>query len=255
MTNEQVKSSKKITVGLILSWIFGILFALTGFISVFSDPIPGIVMLIMGAVLLPPVNKFVDEKWKFHLSGGMKVVVLIIGFIIFGSTIDTSKQQSNQVPAQQEQSISTTKQQKDEIKPTEEQPKTVSNEKPVETKKTEIIPTPDEKPEPIKEVTIPTEYKSALNKAMTYAKTMHMSKQGVYDQLVSEYGEKFSADAAQYAIDNMKADWNANALAKAKTYQNTMNMSPSAIHDQLTSAYGEKFTKAEADYAIQHLND
>lgn len=255
MTNEQVKSSKKITVGLIVSWIFGILFALTGFISVFSEPIPGIVMLIMGAVLLPPVNKFVDEKWKFHLSGGMKAVVLIIGFIIFGSTVDTSKQQSNQAPAQQEQSVSTTEQKKDEIKPTEEQPKTVSNEKPVETEKTEIIPTPDEKPEPTKEVTVPAEYKSALNKATTYAKTMHMSKQGVYDQLVSEYGEKFSADAAQYAIDNMTADWNANALAKAKTYQNTMNMSPSAIHDQLTSAYGEKFTKAEADYAIQHLND
>jgi hypothetical protein len=80
-----------------------------------------------------------------------------------------------------------------------------------------------------------------------------MSKQGVYGQLVSEYGEQFSADAAQYAIDNVQADWNANALAKAKTYQDTMSMSPAAIHDQLTSEYGEKFTQAEADYAIQHL--
>ncbi|MDX9778627.1 MAG: Ltp family lipoprotein [Patescibacteria group bacterium] len=248
-------TSKKITVGLILSWIFGILFALTGIISVFSEPVPGIVMLIMAAVLLPPVNKLVDEKWKFHLSGGMKAVVIIIGFIIFGSTIDTSKQQNNQPPVQQEQSVSNIEQKKDEIKPTEEQPKTTNNEKPVETEKTEIIPTPQEKPEPTKEASVPAEYKSALNKATMYAKTMHMSKQGVYDQLVSEYGEKFSADAAQYAIDNMTADWNANALVKAKTYQDTMNMSPSAIHDQLTSAYGEKFTKSEADYAIQHLND
>jgi hypothetical protein len=82
-----------------------------------------------------------------------------------------------------------------------------------------------------------------------------MSKQGVYDQLVSEYGGKFSSAAAQYAIDNVKADWNANALAKAKSYQDTMHQSPAAIHDQLTSAYGEKFTQAEADYAIAHLND
>ena len=59
----------------------------------------------------------------------------------------------------------------------------------------------------------------------------------------------------RYAIDNVKADWNANALVKAKNYQNTMNMSPSAIRDQLTSEYGDKFTTAEADYAIQHLND
>jgi hypothetical protein len=103
--------------------------------------------------------------------------------------------------------------------------------------------------------TVPAEYKSALNKATSYANTMHMSKLGVYDQLVSEYGEKFSTEAAQYAVDNVNADWNANALAKAKTYQDTMNMSPASIHDQLTSEYGEKFTQAEADYAIQHLND
>lgn len=101
----------------------------------------------------------------------------------------------------------------------------------------------------------PAEYKSALNKATSYANVLYMSKRGVYDQLVSEYGEQFSTEAAQFAIDNVKADWNANALVKAKSYQSTMNMSPAAIHDQLTSEYGEKFTQAEADYAIQHLND
>lgn len=106
-----------------------------------------------------------------------------------------------------------------------------------------------------KEPTVPTEYKSALAKATSYATSMHMSKRGVYDQLVSDYGEKFSAEAAQYAVDNVKADWNANALKKAKNYQDTMHMSPKAVHDQLTSDYGEKFTQAEADYAIQHLND
>lgn len=106
----------------------------------------------------------------------------------------------------------------------------------------------DEKPE------VPPEYRSALNKATSYASRMNMSKQGVYDQLVSEYGEQFSAEAAQYAIDNVEADWNANALAKAKSYQSRMSMSPSAIHDQLTSTYGEQFTVAEADYAIANLN-
>ena len=84
---------------------------------------------------------------------------------------------------------------------------------------------------------------------------MHMSKQGLYEQLISEYGGKFTAEAAQYAMDNLAADWNANALAKAKTYQNDMNMSPAAIRDQLVSSYGEKFTETEADYAMLHLND
>jgi hypothetical protein len=106
-----------------------------------------------------------------------------------------------------------------------------------------------------KEPAVPAEYKSALAKAYDYNSTAHMSKQGLYDQLTSDYGEKFSAAAAQYAIDNIKADWNANALAKAKEYQDQQHMSPSAIHDQLTSAYGEKFTVSEADYAIAHLNN
>ena len=80
-----------------------------------------------------------------------------------------------------------------------------------------------------------------------------MSKKGVYDQLTSEYGEKFSAEEAQYAIDHVEVDWNANALEKAKSYQESMNMSSSAIYDQLISEYGEKFTKEEAQYAVDNL--
>lgn len=100
-----------------------------------------------------------------------------------------------------------------------------------------------------------TEQKNALKKAESYSETMHMSKQGIYDQLVSEYGEQFAPEDAQYAIDNMEADWNANALEKAKSYQETMSMSKNAIYDQLTSEYGEKFTPEEAQYAIDHLDD
>lgn len=100
---------------------------------------------------------------------------------------------------------------------------------------------------------IPSEYKSALKKATSYSDTMHMSKAGIYDQLTSEYGEKFSEEAAQYAIDNMVADWNANALASAKNYSDSMHMSKAGIYDQLTSEYGEKFTAEEAQYAVDNL--
>ena len=99
-----------------------------------------------------------------------------------------------------------------------------------------------------------TEYKNALKKAESYSKTMHMSKKGIYEQLTSEYGENFPAGAAQYAIDNLDADWNANALEKAKTYQNTMNMSKQRIYEQLTSEFGEGFTAEEAQYAIDNLD-
>jgi len=116
-------------------------------------------------------------------------------------------------------------------------------------------PEPTQEPAAPAAPAVPAEYKSAVTSADSYSKIMHMSKAKIYDQLTSEYGEKFTPEAGQYAIDNMVADWNANALASAKSYQQTMSMSPAAIHDQLTSEYGEKFTPAEADFAIAHLND
>ncbi len=100
---------------------------------------------------------------------------------------------------------------------------------------------------------VPAEHRSALGKATTYATLMNFSKKRLYGQLTSEYGEKFSEEAAQYAIDNVKADWNKNALEKAKIYQGQMNMSVSRIYDQLVSEYGEQFTPEEAQYAINNL--
>lgn len=101
---------------------------------------------------------------------------------------------------------------------------------------------------------IPREYISALIKGQEYADRMYMSKKAIYNQLTSDSGEKFSSDAANYAIANIKANWNKNALQKAKDYQEEQNMSPDAIYDQLTSDSGEQFTPDEANYAIQHLN-
>lgn len=101
---------------------------------------------------------------------------------------------------------------------------------------------------------VPAEYASALASAKSYSETMHMSKQGIYDQLVSPEADKFDPEAAKYAVDNLKADWNKNALESAKNYQSTMSMSSKAIHDQLTSEF-DKFTSEQADYAIEHLND
>lgn len=94
---------------------------------------------------------------------------------------------------------------------------------------------------------------AALKSAQTYSDTMHMSKQGIYDQLTSDAGDKFDDASAQYAVDHVKADWNKNALKAAESYQKDQNMSPEAIRDQLTSDAGDKFTQDQADYAVSHL--
>ena len=94
------------------------------------------------------------------------------------------------------------------------------------------------------------EEKNALKKAQSYSKTMHMSKKAIFNQLTSSV-EGFSKESAQYAIDNIDADWNKNALEKAKSYQETMSMSKKAIYNQLTSEV-EAFTESEAQYAIDN---
>lgn len=129
-----------------------------------------------------------------------------------------------------------------------------TNVKQTETVEKKEAPKEKDEKEKVAKESVPIEYKSALKKAKIYSKTMYMSKAGVYDQLTSEYGEKFSPESAQYAVDNLDVDWNENALKKAREYQNIMDMSPSAIYDQLISQYGEKFTEEEAQYAIDNLD-
>lgn len=115
---------------------------------------------------------------------------------------------------------------------------------------------PAQNSEPVTEPNeaVSAEYKNALKTAQQYASFMHMSKQGIYDQLTSEYGENFPADAAQYALDNLEWDWNANALATAQSYSDTMQMSKRGIYEQLISESGEQFKEDEAQYAVDHVN-
>ncbi|WP_411848179.1 Ltp family lipoprotein [Staphylococcus pseudoxylosus] len=89
---------------------------------------------------------------------------------------------------------------------------------------------------------------------MTYSDTMYMSKQGIYDQLTSDSGEKFTEGNADYAMKHLKANFKENAKKKAKDYAEQQSMSKDAVYDQLVSSYGEKFTEEEAQYAVDNLD-
>ena len=95
---------------------------------------------------------------------------------------------------------------------------------------------------------VKAEYKEALKKAKDHPLVKKMSKQGMHNWLTSE-PNPFSPEAAQWAVDNMRADWKANALEKAKSCQGT----PEEIYLHLISDE-VGFTKKEADYAVSHLN-
>ncbi len=255
--SEQTTPSKKISVGLILSWIFGVLFALTGIVSVFSEPIPGLVMLIMAAVLLPPVTKLVDQKWKFHLSSGMKIVVIIIGLIIFGATIDTSNvSTTQQAEPQKEEQQATQNDVVDETAPTEqvneEQPKTETNEQAVNKEKTETIPTPEKAeipeetpPAPAPSVTV--SQKNAVAKAKSYLGYSAFSYTGLIEQL--EY-EQFSHADAVYGADNSGADWNVQVAKKAQSYMEYSAFSRGSLIEQLKY---DGFTQAQAEHGADSV--
>jgi hypothetical protein len=107
----------------------------------------------------------------------------------------------------------------------------------------------------LQDTSVPREYRNALKKGISYATRMHMSKARVYHQLTSQYGEKFSQEAAQWAISHMSdIDWKKEAAIKGKSYYEKMNMSKQAVYDQLCSEHGEMFTQEEAAYAVSQLN-
>ena len=104
------------------------------------------------------------------------------------------------------------------------------------------------------ETKVPREHRNALRSAEVYLNTMPFSKKGLYNQLTSDAGEKYPADAAQYAVDNVKTNWKENALKAAKNYDKIMPMSKQGLYEQLTSTAGDGYTPEEAQYAVDHLN-
>lgn len=149
------------------------------------------------------------------------------------------------------------------VQPTQ-RPAIVATERPVQPRVTEVpatrkptaTPKPTAKPTPKPtEDPTPKEYRNALAKAQLYVDMMYMSKARLHDQLTSPYGEGFSEEAAQYALEHVKADWKKNALMTARNYRDNLHMSSAAIKNQLTSPYGEQFTEEEAQYAMEHLDD
>lgn len=135
-----------------------------------------------------------------------------------------------------------------------------SNTTPVPEKKQEqkadtSTPAPATAKQEKKEATpqIPMEHRQALKAAEQYLTIMPFSKKGLYHQLTSEAGDKYPAEAAQYAVDNVKANWKENAARAAKQYLEIMPMSKDELVNQLTSEAGDQYTLEEAQYGVQKV--
>ena len=97
----------------------------------------------------------------------------------------------------------------------------------------------------------------AYKNAISYIEMMPFSRQGLIDQLTSEYGSQFTAEEAEYAVSTLEknklVDWNEQAVRDARSYLEMMAFSKQELINQLSSEYGSKFTKEQAEYAASVL--
>ena len=180
-------------------------------------------------------------------SGKTVLCLWAIAFILAVGTVggsDTDTDNSKEINSEKVESVQEVSQNNSENTIVENK-----SEDKIEDKVEDKVPTEDKIEDKVEDK-VPTEYTSALKSGEFYSEIFHMSKAEIYDQLTSEYGDQFSAEAAQYAVDNLEVDWKENALEAAKMYQEMFYMSPQEIYDQLIF---EMFTAEEAQYAIDNL--
>ena len=71
--------------------------------------------------------------------------------------------------------------------------------------------------------TVTTEYKNALAEANKYLEIFDLSKQRLYEQLISPHGGEYSLKAAQYAVENCGANWRQNSVKSGRGYLEIFN--------------------------------
>ena len=83
-TKNPQTQSRNISVGLVFSWVFSIIFIIDLVVNLLSKPLLSLTYLFMVLVIFPPFNKFVEKKWNFHFSKGMKILLIFIGLCAIG---------------------------------------------------------------------------------------------------------------------------------------------------------------------------
>ena len=173
-----------------------------------------------------------------------RVLVVILGFVllVIGCAALISETDNNaentDKPATQEEQI------KEE--PAEE-PKEEAQEPVVQEEEAPEAAIPEE------DEVVPFEYEQALKSAQNYVDTLHFSRQGLKQQLTSEYGSGFSEEAAEYALEHVDVDYKEEAVEAAQSYLDAMSFSRQELKQQLTSEYGSGFTEEEAEYALDQV--
>jgi len=84
-----------ITIGKMVSWIFGILFILAGLGGLMTSPAAGIIYFLTGIFLIPNVRQEINDRYDVTFSRWVVVLIAVIGMglggaMMGGGDIDTS---------------------------------------------------------------------------------------------------------------------------------------------------------------------
>ena len=203
------------------------------------------------------IGRISDGIKKIGVGCG-SLIWLFILFVVIGSCSSSIKNKAS--------SSSSSESLKAEIE---------NSKQPEEPEEKPIDPQPPEQEEPIESQVEPSEeftpmptdpldgftasQRNAIRQAKSYLDYSSFSRIGLIEQLSSEYGSRFSAEDATFAIeyleDKNEVDWNEQAIKQAESYIESSPFSRQGLIDQLSSEYGSQFTLEESENAVIYLED
>lgn len=171
----------------------------------------------------PPKKPFYKKPWFIILA-----VIIVLGIIAAASGgSDSSSKDSGK------SENTSTSEQTNDAQATEEPEKT-----------TEPGPT----------ASYTTEEKNCYKSAKNYLDLMGYSKQGLIEQLSSEYGDNYSKETAEKIVNDIEkageVDWVEEAKESARNYLDIMPFSKQELIEQLCSDAGDKYTREQAEKAV-----
>lgn len=92
---------------------------------------------------------------------------------------------------------------------------------------------------------------NAVRSAKQYISMTGFSRDGLIEQLSSEYGDGYAISDATVAVDSLGIDWNEQAVRSAEDYLNMTGFSCDGLIEQLSSSAGSKYTVNEATHGAQ----
>jgi hypothetical protein len=180
-----------------------------------------------------PKKPFWRRWWAIAIGA---FILLMVAVSLAGSPEETTTETATETPAEPATD--------DDAEPSDDAAGEVSDEPVVEA------PAPEEA---APESNLTPSQQNAVRAAESYLDFSGFSRQGLIDQLSSEFGDQFPVEDATVAVDSLQVDWLAEALESAESYLDFSGFSRQGLIDQLSSEFGDQFTIEQAVFAADNV--